>query len=325
MKATDAFKQGISLVTRNSKVIGVIYLFNICVAAVFAVPLFILFYSKVGAQVARDELALSMPVSWWNSFQFSAKGLEETIRPILSGGFGPLFDNLEMLLTGKFTSFGWFIFALGLGYIFLAAFFNGGAIALFADERRTFTMGRFFSNAGAFFNHMAALALTSLLLFFLFYKLLNPAIFSLVDALVGDTLSQPRAWFINLLGYLVILDFVFLFTLILDYAKVIVISEKKESSWLCIWMAVKFIFGNFLRTVGLNLLLLSLGALLVLVSGLVLSAINPANILLLILAFVIQQLVIVFHIALRLMFYASETVLYQQQSAASVPVKKRKR
>jgi hypothetical protein len=325
MKVIEAFQQGAALVARDRKIIGVIYILNLCIAALFAIPLFVFFNKQVSALTARDELAFNMNYSWWSSFQFSAKGLEETIRPVLSGGFGPLFDNFELLLSGQFSSFGWMIFLLGIGYIFLAAFFNGGAIAFFADERKVLTMGRFFSNAGAFFNHMAALASTTLLLFFLFHKLINPAIFSLVDAIVGDTLSQSFAWFVNLIGYLIIFDLVFLFTLILDYAKIIVISEKKESSWLCIWLAVKFIFSNFLKTIGLNILLLFFGALIVGVGGGILSLLNPSNILLLIAAFIVQQLVIVAHIALRLTFYASETVLYQSQTASETPVKKRKR
>ena len=325
MKVFDAYRQGAALVVRDRKIVGIIYVMNLCVASLFAIPLFILFNKQVGTQVARDELAQSMSYSWWSSFEFSAKGLEETIRPALSGGFGPLFDNLELLLTGQFASFGWMIFTIGLAYIFLAAFFNGGAIAFFADERKVFTMGRFFSNAGLFFNHMAALAATSVLVFFLIHKLLNPAVFALVDGIVGDTLSQPKAWFINLIGYLIIFDLVFLITMILDYAKVIVISEKKESSWLCIWLAIKFIFANFLKTVGLNLLLVLSMALLVFVGGGILSIFSPSNVLLLIAAFIIQQLVLVAHIALRLTFYASETIIYQQQSATDVPVKKRKR
>ena len=324
MKIFQAFRQGVSLVSRDRKIIGVIYLFNLCVAAIFATPLFVLFHKQVGSLVVRDELASTFNYAWWSSFEFSAKGLEHTIRPALSGGFGPLFDNLELLLTGKVLTFGGTIFALGLGYVFLAAFFNGGAIALFADERKNFTMGRFFSNAGALFHHMAALAATSLAIFFLFYKFLNPAIFALVDSFVNDTLSQPLAWFVNLVGYLVIFDLVFLISLIFDYAKVIVIVEKKESSWLCIWLAIRFIFKNLFKTFGLNLVLLVIGAMLVVVSGALLSLINPSQVVLLLVVFALQQLVVLAHIALRLAFYASETVLYQQQSTATAPVKKRK-
>ena len=325
MKVFQAFRQGVSLDTRDRKIIGVIYLFNLCVAAIFAAPLFILFHKQVGSLTLRDELVAKFNYAWWSSFEFSAKGLEHTIRPALSGGFGPLFDNLELLLTGKFMTYGWAIFALGLGYVFIAAFFNGGAIALFADERKKFTMGRFFSNAGAFFHHMAALAFTALVLFFILHKFLNPAIFALVDMFVGDTLSQPLAWFVNLIGYLVVFDLVFLISLILDYAKVIVIVEKKESSWLCIWLAVKFIFRNFIKTIGLNLLLLTGGAVLVVAGGSLLSLIQPSQLPLLLVVFVLQQLVVIAHIALRLAFYASETVLYQQQSTIMAPVKKRKR
>lgn len=325
MKIMNILKHGFALVGQHRKMLGVIYLFNLCVGLVFAVPLFVWFNSQVGTLGMRDELLSGFNYSWWSAFKPTAHGLAESIRPSLSGGFGPLFDNLELLLTGQFVNFGWFTFAIALAYLFMAAFFNGGAIAMFADERKSFTASRFFSFAGLNFHHMAALATTTVAVFALFYKVINPFIFSLVDKIVGDTLSQPFAWFMNVIGYLLILLLVFLITLILDYAKVIVIVEKKDSSWLCIWLSVKFIFRHFFKVIGLNVLLLLIATGIVFLGGLILSAVNATQFLLLIVAVLLQQLYIAIKIGARLLFYASETVLYQEYKAAETVVKKRKR
>ncbi|MBN1464793.1 hypothetical protein JXA02_03460 [candidate division KSB1 bacterium] len=323
MKIRNAFRRGFSLMIHHRMIIGIIYLVNLCIALLFAVPTFILFHEKVGALLLRDDLLSGLPYSWWSSFHFNAEGLEKTIRPSLAG-FGPLLDNLELLLTGQIQSYGWFVICIGLAYLFIAAFFNGGAIALYADERRSFSTGRFLSFAGTYFHHMAALAVTTLVLFALVFKVIQPAIFSLVDQVVGDSLSQSFAWSINLIGYALILVLIFLLTLILDYAKVILISEKKNSSWICIGLAAAFIFRNAHKTIGLNLLLVLLAAALVLVAGL-LSMINSSQLLLLILGFIFQQLFIAAKIATRLTFYAAETALYQEYAAARETVKKRKR
>ncbi|MBN1561002.1 hypothetical protein JW998_12185 [candidate division KSB1 bacterium] len=325
MKIRDAFRHGLSLVNHHRKMIGIIYLVNLCFALIVAAPLFTLFHSRVGSLVGRDELLTGLPYSWWSALQIDARGLENTIRPSLSGGFGPLIDNLELLLTGQFQLYGWFVFSLIVGYLFIAAFFNGGAIALFADERRSFSAGRFFSYAGTYFHHMAALAVTTVALFALLYKVINPAIFSLLDRIVGDSLSQSFAWIVHFIGYLFILTIVFLITLILDYAKVIVISEKKNSSWASIGLAAAFIFRSFGKTVGLNVLLAFLAIALVLGGGLLMSIITPSNLLLLVGSFIVQQLFIAAKIAVRLTFYASETALYQAHAAARTMVKKRKR
>ena len=325
MKIIDAFRHGLSLVTKHQRIVAVIYLVNLCIGLVFAAPLFIFFHGKVGRLAIREELVAGFSYSWWSTFDFSAEGLEKTIRPALTGGFGPLFDNLELLLTGQFQTFGWFVFAIAVVYLFVAAFLNGGAIGLFADERKSFSTGRFFSNAGAFFHHMAALAATAILVFALLYKVINPLVFSLVDSIVGETTSQPLAWFVNLAGYLVILMLVFFLTLVLDYAKIIVINEKKESSWLCIWLSLKFMVRNFSRIVGLNLLLLLIALAVMVIGGALMSLVQPTQFFLLILAILIQQVYILAKIAVRLTFYAAESALYQQQTAAATVVKKRKR
>ena len=86
----------------------------------------------------RDELTQGFNYQWWNEFSLHSEGLEKTIRPALSGGFAALFDNFELLFTGKFLSFGLMIFLFGLTYIVINAFFNGGVIGLYADENGLF-------------------------------------------------------------------------------------------------------------------------------------------------------------------------------------------
>jgi hypothetical protein len=324
MKITTALQHGLSLVSHHRKMVGIIYLVNLCAALLFAFPLFVLFRSQAGSLVIRDELLSGLSYSWWSSFHFSAEGLASSIRPSLSGGFGPLFDSLELLLTGQFLSYGWFIFVIAVAYLFIAAFFNGGAIALFADERKSFSAARFFSGAGAYFHHMAALAATTIIIFAGLYKIINPFIFKIVDSIVADTTSQSFSWIVNLIGYILIFALVFLIMLIFDYAKVIVINDKKTSSWLCIWLSIKFIFGNFFKAFGLNLLLVLFAVALVIVGGTLLSFIKPTQVFLILVVLLIQQIYVMTKIAVRLTFYASETVFYQQQTAAATTVKKRK-
>lgn len=325
MKLSQIISKGISLVTQHRKLIGIVYLINVAIVFLFSVPMFIILNDHVSLRTIRDQLSVQFDYSWWTAFDFEATGLAETLRPSLSGGFGPLFDNLELLLSGEFSTFGWTLFSLALLYIFVAAFFNGGAIALFGDERKSFSMSRFFSNAAKYFHHMAALAATAILVFVLFYKLLVPLAFSIVDSLTQGTISQPSVWFAHLFTYLVLVFFIFVLTLILDYAKVIVILENKESSWLCLWLSLKFIFKNNLKIFGLNFLLIAISIALVLIGGALISLVQSTRILLLLLAISFQQLFILLKIAMRYVFYASETVFYQDVIRATAPVKKRMR
>jgi len=325
MKIGSAFRRGLALVLENTKIIGIIFLANIVFSLVLAVPMYSLLDANLKDATTRDQLTESFDYSWWQELDFHNDGLLDTIRPSLSNGFGPLFDNIQLLLTGEFTSFGWFVLALGLVYIFLSAFFNGGAIALFSDEKRTFTIQRYFSYSGLYFNHMAALAATAVLLYYLIYTFLNPALFLVVDSLTAPILSQRVVWFANLIIYLVILFLVILINMIFDYAKIIVINEKKESSWVCIWLAVKFIFKNFGRTFGLYLLLAFLAGMLVVIGGALISAIPSNTFFLLLLTLLVQMVFIAIKIGIRLSFYAAENTMYNGRMAETRQVKKRKR
>lgn len=322
MKVTKALQDGISLVSRNVRMVVVIYIVNISLALLLAIPVFSSLNRSIGKSAVREQLVQGFDYDWWAGFTFQAQGVEKTIRPSLSGGFGPLFDNLELLLTGRFTSFGVWILVFGLAYLFLAAFFNGGVIGLFADEKRSFTVGRFFSYSGFYFNHMFALALTSILVFFLVYKLISPALFGLAGNLTASWMSERAVWFVNLAVYLLLMFIIILANMILDYAKLIVIAEKKKSSWLCIWLGIKFIFKRFGRALSLYVLLSLISLAVVIVFGGILSFLNPSQIFILVIAFLFQQTFIFAKIWTRLNFYGAQLVFYQNEHTTVRKLKK---
>ena len=67
MKIIDALKHGFALVNHHRKMVGIVYIINAGSAALFAIPLFILFQNKVGKLVVRDSLASTFSYSWWSS------------------------------------------------------------------------------------------------------------------------------------------------------------------------------------------------------------------------------------------------------------------
>lgn len=319
----STIRSGLAAAARLRKAVGVIYLCNLTIAAALTLPLFALFHQKIGSLPARAEMSSGFSYSWWSAFNFRAEGLAATIRPSLSGGFGPIFDNLELLLTGNWTTFGLSLFIIAVLYVLLAAFFNGGAVALLVEEK-PFSMQRFFSQAGHFFHHTAALAVTLMLVFWGIYKGLAPLIFSLVDKITAGSLSQPFIWAINLIGYLVLIKVIFTVTLIFDYARVLLISEKKESSWLSIGHAALFVFRNW-RAFLLNALLVAFAVLLTLTAAALFSAVGSTSVVTMIIVTLLQQVFMLLLIGMRLTFYACEVVFYRSQLQAEQPIRKRKR
>lgn len=315
MNIMKAFRRGYSLVNENIKMVPIIYIVNLAVATILAIPMFVTLNNSIGARAVREKMMQSFDYDWWTTFRLGANSFEKTIRPSLSSGFGSLFDNLQLLLTGKFNSFGIWILVFGVTYLLLAAFMNGGVIGIYADEKRSFSVSRFFSNSGFYFHHFFALLFAVAILFFIVYKFISPAIFGIINAFSQNWMSDRAVWFVNLGGYLVLLFIVAFINMIFDYAKIILVVEKKKSSWLCIWLAMKFAVKHFTKTIGLYFLLAAVGLGLVLVFGLLQIWIQPTQIVLLVIVITIQQIFIFLKIGLRLDFYGAQMALYRQDQS----------
>ncbi|HPG39859.1 MAG TPA: hypothetical protein PLP19_11675 [bacterium] len=323
MNIFKAISNGITLVITNYKMALIVYLVNILLAILIAIPVYSTLKDNLSDRGVRDVMEQNFDYEWWSSFNFKAEGLEKTIRPALSSGFALLFDNFELFLTGKFTGFGTVIFFWGLAMVFISAFFNGGVIGLYADEKRTFSVSRFFSLSGFYFHHFFALALTMLLVVFVFYKTLHPLILNLADQSAGGTAGN--AWPVYILAYLLLIFIIFFIKIVFDYAKIILVLENKNSSWLCIWLAVKFVVRHLFKTFGLYLLLSVIGLCLVLCFGFLLDVVNASSLFILLTVILLQQLFIFIKIGLRFSFYASQLELYRQRSVEVVTGKIRRK
>ncbi|MBN2000390.1 hypothetical protein JW935_22765 [candidate division KSB1 bacterium] len=320
MKIRDAFRQGVSLVVQNYKMIIVIYAVNIALVLAIAIPMFVSLNEEIGKMGIRDEITESIHVEWWTEFQFSAEGIQQTIRPALGSGFGMIFENLELILTGRFNTYGVWIFVFGLCYLFLAAFLNGGAIGLFSDEKKNYTTSRFFSNSAFYYHHFFAIALTVLLLYTLIYKLFCGGLWGLLKGAGGSSAAMSNIS--HYAGFAIILLVIIFFNMVMDYTKIIVVNEKKESSWLCIWLSIVFIFKNFLKSWGLYFLLSGVSIALILAAGILISTLNSQSVILSILVILLGQVYIILKIGLRLVFYSAQTTFYQHQHSQAY--KKRK-
>ena len=323
MKVMKSVRNGISLVIENYKMVLVIYVVNLCTALLLAIPFYSSLKNEIAFKGVRDDLVSGFNLEWWRALQASPRGLLDTLRPTLDGGFTPLFDNFQVLLTGKFTSFGLLIFLMVLVYVVITAFFNGGILGLFADEKRSYTTGRFFSFSGFYFHHFMSLVTTVFILLLLFYKFLKPLVFNTVDGITQSWLNDPAVWWMNLAGFIVVALLLMLIRVIFDYAKIILVVENQNSSWYCIWLAVKFIFTHPLKTLGLYGILMAIGLGLMLVFGGLLGVMNPGSVYVLIVLVFFQQFFMFVKIGHRLLILGAQLALFQQRKPVVVTSKKK--
>lgn len=315
MKIISALKNGFTKVIESIKILLIIYAVNISLALLLAMPMFMTLKSDTEKRIVRESLAAGFDYQWWDEFEFKAEGIEETFRPTLVGGFGPIIDNLELLLTGEFSRLGLLIFLFGIMYLTVSSFFAGGALGIYEDEKRKYSVGRFFSHSAVYFNRFFSLTLTAVIVYVLIYKLLHYAIFGLVDRITVNFMSERSAFFVNLLGYLVILAVILFINILFDYAKAVVVVEKRQSAWEAVWWALKFVFKHFAKVAGLYLLVGIIGLAIATAFALILSAFTPTTITVLLFAILLQQIYIFVKIGIRLNFYACQLDMYNQGKA----------
>jgi len=300
----------------------VFYLSNVIFAAAVALPLFLTLNGQIAYLTMRSEIAQHPSYAWWSGFRFHDGCLAETMRPSLNSGFGPMLDNVELLFRGNFNSFGLTILFAGLAYIFLMAFLNGGALSQFIEDRG-FSMQRFLGHSGHYLRHMSAFLTLQGLVLWGIYRGISPLLFSMIDSVTVASVSAPLVWFVNLAGYILVIKLVFIVVTLFDYARIILIAEKKTSSLTALGLSVKFVFSR-LQPMGLNALLAGIAILMSTIAGTIFSIIHPSGLFMVILSFLLQQVYLFLLISMRVACYSTEVLLYQQQMAENQQVKKRK-
>jgi hypothetical protein len=312
MKTGQALSSGMALVQRYIKIVPLIYTFNLVLALILTIPLFTTLQDDFGRHEIRTEWVSGFGMDWWASLDLETAGLEKTVQPSLTSGWGRTLEAIEPVLTGRVEPLGIWILVMAVVYLVVSAFLNGGLVAFFADEKRDFTIQRYFSFSSYYFHHFIALATTAVLAFALLYWFVVPAWFDLIGALTTDTSSGMMRTLLHLLGYAIWFFILILIDMIFDYAKFILVDQKKESAWASIGLAATFVVGHLGQTLRLYCLLVALAVVLTLGMAGLESVLPQGQFFLILVIVLIHQVFLLAKIWLRLVFYGSQFRLYQQ-------------
>jgi hypothetical protein len=195
-------------------------------------------------------------------------------------------------------------------YWVVALFLSGGAMALFAEDAK-YAPELFWGRSARYFGRYLRLALMSIpVLAALFSLRFLADLFQWIFT-GGDAYSYTSywmGWVKTGFGYVGLL----LFCLLFDYARIDVVVNGETKVRKSLWRAVKLIWANPRKTVGLALFLAVIGALGFGVFYLLFVAFKGSNALILVSLFVFQQLYVLWRMVLRLVGYSSQLELYSK-------------
>jgi hypothetical protein len=306
-----AWLEGMRRVNRAPAVLLGVWALTLLVSLPLASVLRGMLAQHLGRSLAADTAASGVNYDWMQEFGDQAAGLGVTFKPTIIG-FGAVLDNLSAFMD--VTERPVVIVGAASLYILLWIFVAGGVIDRYARDRATRTH-EFFASSGVFFFRFLRLAVVQWIVYAWLFGSLHPWLFDrLYPRVTHETSVERTAFVVRVALYLVFGVLVAAATMIFDYAKVRAVVEDRRSMLGAIAGALGFIRRNGAAAVSLFLANFALFVIVVGLYALVAPGAGRTGALMWI-GFAIGQLYVIGRLWVKLVFWASETALFQNRLA----------
>jgi len=307
----SAWVEGMRRVNRAPLILAGVWLTTVLVSLPLTLALRETLIQHLGASLAADRAAGGVDYDWMQEFSDVATGAAVTFKPTILG-FGAVLDNLSAFLDDTRRPVA--IVGFGSAYVALWIFLAGGILDRYARDRATRANG-FFSACGVFFFRFVRLAAVQWMVYAFLFVWVHAWLFDrLYPRLIRDLTVERTAFFIRLALYVVFALVLAGFNLIFDYAKVRAVVEDRRSMLGAIVAAARFIGRNSAAAVTLYLLDAGLFVIVIGIYAAVAPGAGTTGAPMWI-AFLIGQMYIVGRLWVKLVFWASETALFQERLA----------
>ena len=308
--AFGAWMDGMKRVGRAPVLLAGAWIATLAVSLPLAIVLRGMIAQQLGRSVVAQSVATGVNYDWMQEFGDQASGIGVTFRPTIIG-FGAVLDNLSAFVDNVPRPP--VIVAAASAYIVVWIFLAGGIIDRLARNHPTGAHG-FFAASGVFFFRFLRLGAVQWIVYAALFGFLHPYLFNTVfPALTRDTTVERTAFAIRVLLYLAFGLLVAAANLLFDYTKVRAVVEDRRSMLAALNASGRFLLRCGAAS-GVYLINVIAFALLVALYGLVAPGAGHSG-LTMWAAFAIGQLYVMARLWVKLLFWASETALFQSRLA----------
>ena len=307
----SAWRDGIRRVNSAPALVAGVWALTLLVTLPMAAAMRGMLAQHLGASLAADTAASGVNYDWMQEFADQAAGLGVTFKPTIIG-FGAVLDNLSAFLDN--VSRPVVIVGAASVYLLLWVFVAGGIIDRYARDRPTHATG-FFTASGVFFFRFLRLAAVQWIVYAAIFGWVHSALFDqLYPSLIHDLTVERTAFAVRVGLYILFGALVAACVTVFDYAKVRAIVEDRRSMLSAVVEGMRFVGRNAAAAAtvfGLNF------ALFVAIVGIYAVVVPPmgGTGVPMWIAAMIGQLYLVARLWLKLVFWASETALFQSRLA----------
>jgi hypothetical protein len=309
--AVAAWRDGMGRVATAPAVLAGVWIMTAAATLPLTIALRAQIEQHLGSSLAADTQASGVNYDWMQEFAISATGVGATFGATVIG-FAAVLDNLSSFIDQSARPV--VIVAAAAAYIVVWLFVAGGVIDRYARNRPTRAYG-FFSASGVFFLRFARLAVVMFVVYGFLFRYVHPWLFDRAyGRLVRNLTVERTAFFLRLTLYIVFAAMLAACNLVFDYAKVRAVVEDRRSMLGAIGAALRFIRRHGGAAAALYLLDVLLFAATIGVYAAVAPGVGGAGATMWI-AFAIGQLYVLARLWVKLVFWASETALFQNRLA----------
>ena len=307
MRATAALRHGLRRVNRAPVLLLGVCAVTLLVALPLAVALRGMLESHLARSLAAGPAASGVNYDWWQEFSAQAHGLGTTFAPSIAG-FGAVLDNLSGLLDN--APLATTIAGATAAWLLVWSFLTGGIIDRLARERRTRSAG-FFTACGTHVWRLLRLGVLALLVYAFLFGWVHGWIFDDAIARVTRDLSVERtAFVVQLVGYAVFGGLLLFVNVIFDYARIRTVIEDRRSALFALAAGARFVRRHVGRVAALYALNGCVYLVVVTLYALLTPG-APGDGIGMWAALLLGQAYIIGRHYVKLLFYASQTALFQ--------------
>jgi hypothetical protein len=311
MTLVQAFRDGIRRVNSAPVLLLGVWVMTLLVSLPLTFAMRSELAQHLDASLEADAAASGVNHDWMQEFRGRASGLGTTFSPTIIG-FGAILDNLSAFVDQERRPL--LIVCAAAVYLALWTFVTGGLIDRYARDRNTRVEGFLWASAVHAVRFLR-LGLVAALVYGLLFRVVHPWLFgTLFRELTDDLTAERSAFFLRLALYVLFAIALAGCNLVLDYAKVRIVVEDRRSVLAALSGAVRFLRRNggaaaalYLADAALFAAVLALYAAVAPGAG---SSGWPMW-----LGFGIAQVYLLARLWVKLVFWASETALFQGRLA----------
>jgi hypothetical protein len=223
MTSRAAITQGLSMARRGRGTVWVLFLTNLGLAALAALPIYRGILQFTGYSLMSQELLRGLPTDWLTDFAFNSPGS-----------------------LGRYAAV---IALVGLFSIPVNTILAGGVLGRLRNLDVPFSLGEFFRDTCRYAWRLIRLMILGLICYWIVFRLLNQGLGSLLDKWTYDWQSDRADFWVRLGAALLLLLGLGFVNLILDYARVKLVMEDGSSAAWAFVSSLGFCLARFRRAV----------------------------------------------------------------------------